>query len=214
MIETRSLSKSFGPNHAVREISLKIEPGETIVLQGPSGSGKSTLLRLLAGLELPDEGEVFIAGVEASRPGWAGEPHQRGIAMVFQRSALWPHMTVAQNLRFVIDDPGGNLAATEVDHLLAAVELDGYQARYPHQLSGGEARRVAIARALAGKPQRLLLDEPLTSLEPELKEILLAKLQAYLIESGASMLYVTHDREEAALVDGRLIKMSNGSLEA
>lgn len=214
MITARNLSKSFGSIRAVDGLTLEIPAGQTLVLQGPSGSGKTTLLRLVAGLEIPDEGEVALAGSPVSRPGWATPPHSRGIGMVFQRSALWPHMTVAQNILFGVTGISREQAALQLRTLLVQAALEGLAERFPAQLSGGEARRVALARALAAAPQRLLFDEPLTSQDPELKGRLLETIRGRVRESGATLVYVTHDAAEARQVEGRIVRMNRGRLEA
>jgi iron(III) transport system ATP-binding protein len=214
MIDLKHLSRSFGPVRAVDDVSLSIAGGDVVVVQGPSGGGKTTLLRLVAGLELPDAGEILLDGERVSAAGWATAPHTRGIGIVFQRSALWPHMTVAQNVCFAMSpdgNPRGRFArqgrawdtASRLELLLGQTSLAGLAGRYPAQLSGGEARRVALARALAARPQRLLLDEPLTNLDPELKSQLLDTILHHVQETGATLLYVTHDGEEAHQVDVR-----------
>ena len=141
MIDLRKVSKSFGSVRAVDAVSLVIESGEVVVIQGPSGSGKTTLLRLIAGLALPDDGEVLIDEEVVSTPAWASAPYSRGVGIVFQRSALWPHMTVAQNVAFPILDLPRQAAFERVIQLLEAVGLQDFERRYPNQLSGGEARR-------------------------------------------------------------------------
>ncbi len=214
MIELEHLAKSFGAVRAVDDVSLSIPSGSVNVIQGPSGGGKTTLLRLVAGLELPDRGEILLDGKRVSAPGWATAPHTRGIGIVFQRSALWPHMTVAQNVRFAISRDGGSRGrlarqgrpggtASRLEELLAQTSLTRLAGRYPAQLSGGEARRVALARALAAQPRRLLLDEPLTNIDPELKSQLLDTILHHVRETAATLLYVTHDREEARQVGVR-----------
>lgn len=212
MIDLRKISKSFGNVRAVEAVSLAIEDGEVIVIQGPSGSGKTTLLRLIAGLALPDDGEIFIDEVVVSTPSWASAPYLRGVGVVFQRSALWPHMTVAQNVRFPILQLSREVASERVREVLEAVRLQDLARRYPNQLSGGEARRVALARALVARPQRLLLDEPLTHIDPALKERLLGLIKDHTQEMGATLLYITHDESEAEEVGGRLYRMENGKV--
>jgi ABC-type Fe3+/spermidine/putrescine transport system ATPase subunit len=210
MIELRKISKSFGVVSAVDAASMTIEARDVVVVQGPSGSGKTTLLRLIAGLALPDDGEILIDEEVVSTPSGASPPFSRGVGVVFQRSALWPHMTVAQNIRFPILNLPKQAASERVAQLLEAVGLKDLARRYPNQLSGGEARRVALARALAARPQRLLLDEPLTHIDPALKERLLTLIKDQTQEMGATLMYITHDEREAEDVGGRLHRMENG----
>ena len=212
MISILSLSKKFGSHAAIEDVFLEICDGETVVLQGPSGSGKTTLLRLIAGLEVPDDGEIFFDGKLASSPKGVLPPYQREVGIVFQRSALWPHMTVAKNILFCMDgkDPGEN--RRYLNWILQELELSELVHRYPSQLSGGEARRVALGRALARKAKYLLLDEPLTSLNPELKARLLQVILHAKQDDGAALLYITHDIEEARSIGGRLVQLKMGRL--
>ena len=213
MIQLKEVCKRFGLVQAVAAASLEIEPGEKVIIQGPSGSGKTTLLRLIAGLELPTEGEIWIDGLLASKPGWAMAPHRRQIGVVFQRSALWPHMTVAQNLEFAMNGLSRQAREVRLRMLLAQAELTKLAQRYPDQLSGGEARRTALARALASQPRRLLLDEPLTNLDPDLKQQFLTLILEYTSQADASLVYITHDDEEAGVINGRLLRMQLGGLK-
>ena len=214
MISLHGVSKSFGPIQAVEAVSLEARQGEIVVLQGPSGGGKSTLLRLISGLEVPDEGEVWLDGRCVSAPRRCEAPHARGIGMVFQRSALWPHMTVAGNIRFGLGRAAPKETQARLSQLFEALELGPLAGRYPSQLSGGEARRVALARALAPRSRRLLLDEPLTSLDPALRERALQAILRQVEETEATLLYVTHDADEATLVGGRMVRMDHGRLAA
>jgi len=208
MIAIRRLTKCFGAVKAIDNLTLEIATGETVVIQGPSGSGKTTLLRLIAGLEVPDQGEIHIRGKLVSSPGWVAPPHTRKIGFVFQRSALWPHMTVAQNIRFAMNRKKD--VAFLLRELLQQMVLEDLSNRYPNQLSGGEARRVALARALAAQPKHLLLDEPLTSLDPDLQMRLLQVIQDYVGISNATLLYVTHAINEVQQVSGMLLQLDHG----
>jgi iron(III) transport system ATP-binding protein len=212
MIAMQSVTKTFGTVTALDDLTLEIPAGQTMVVQGPSGSGKTTLLRLIAGLDLPTQGEIHIDGALASTQNWATPPYTRGIGMVFQRSALWPHMTVAQNIRFATRRNPAAEADAIVSRLLEETALVELQGRYPSQLSGGEARRVALARALAARPKRLLLDEPLTSLDPDLKLRMLTVMKDYVMNSAATLIYVTHILDEAQQVGGRLLRLDRGRL--
>jgi iron(III) transport system ATP-binding protein len=212
MIALQSVTKTFGTVTALDDLTLEIPAGQTMVIQGPSGSGKTTFLRLIAGLDLPTNGEIHIDGELASNQNWAAPPYTRGIGMVFQRSALWPHMTVAQNIRFATRRNPAQEADTIVSKLLEETDLAELQGRYPSQLSGGEARRAALARALAARPKRLLLDEPLTSLDPDLKLRVLAVIKDYAINSAATLIYVTHILDEAQQVGGSFMRFNRGRL--
>jgi len=213
MISLRSLCMSYGALPAVIDASLEIASGASVALSGPSASGKTTLLRLIAGLEEPQSGEVWIGGKLASAPRkLLLAPHQRGLGMAFQSPALWPHLTVAQNILYGVR--GGAPGQTSlVGHLLEALELTGLARRYPGEISGGQARRVALARALAPRPACLLLDEPLVNLQPDLRARLLEFTVAWARESGAALLYVTHDPLELERIPGRRLSMRAGRLD-
>lgn len=212
MIQLRHLTRRFGPVTAVRDVSLDIAQAASVAILGPSGSGKTTLLRLIAGLEMPDEGEIRIGGRLASRPGWLLPPHQRGIGFVFQAPALWPHMTVAQNVLFGLQQVPRPHAQARLAEILEQTALSTLAARFPAQLSGGEARRVSLARALAPRPKYLLMDEPLTNLDLALKAELLSLVQHTARATGAALVYVTHDPDEAAQISGRILTLRDGRL--
>jgi len=213
MIEARLLSRRFGAKAVLHQVSFSLCAAESVAVLGPSGCGKTTLLRLLAGLDRPDEGEVHIDGRLASASGYVLPPHLRGIGFVFQSAALWPHMTVAGNILFGLADLPARVARQRLAEVVEQTALSGLEQRLPGDLSGGEARRVALARALAPRPRYLLLDEPLTSLDSDLKRELLALVCAVRRESGAGMIYVTHDREEADAVADRTMLLRDGRLE-
>jgi len=213
MISIRDLTKSFGEVKAVDHVSFEIQEGESLAIFGPSGGGKTTLLRLIAGLELPDEGEIHINGALMSRVGQAVPPHQRGIGFMFQTSALWPHMSIAENILFGLHNFPKDAAHQRLDEILDLVELQGLERRYPAQLSGGQSRRVALARTLAPKPKVLLMDEPLTNVDPDLKESLLRLVKETASVEGTTLLYVTHDNKEAnEIAKGNLLEMVNGRI--
>ncbi len=211
-IVVKGLAKHFGDTTALSGVSLEIPDGDAVAVVGPSGSGKTTLLRLIAGLELPDQGEVYLDATLASRPGWALEPHRRGIGFVFQTPALWPHMTVAQNILFGMHGLPKPAARERLKNLLGRMGLVGFDRRYPDQLSAGQARRVALARALAPEPRILLLDEPLTNVDELLKAQLAALILECTSESGANVVYVTHDHSEARRIGRRALVLRGGQL--
>lgn len=209
MIQLVGVSKSFGPVAAVDGFDLIVEQGARVAVLGPSGCGKTTLLRLVAGLELPDAGTIRIGGAEASGPGRGIAPHSRGLGFVFQDAALFPHMSVAANVGYGLDGSRSEVRL-RTDELLAAVGLDGRGGRYPAELSGGQQRRVALARALAPAPVRLLMDEPLTNLDAAARDGLLAVVDRLVADSGASLLYVTHDHAEADALGCEIVGMRDG----
>jgi iron(III) transport system ATP-binding protein len=213
MISLRQVSKSFGDVKAVDEMTLDIAEGNHVAVLGPSGSGKTTLLRLIAGLEMLDSGEIYIDDMLASTPKWTLEPHRRKLGFVFQTPALWPHMTIAQNIMFGLHNEAKDEAKERLREMLDLVSLSGMEHRYPHQLSGGEARRVSLARTLAPGPKYLLMDEPLINLDIELKDRLLSIIKEAVLTTNACLIYVTHDREEAEQVAQKILIIRNGHLQ-
>jgi iron(III) transport system ATP-binding protein len=214
MISVRNVTLYYSSTIAVDSVSLEVDSTAPVVIAGPSGSGKTSLLRLIAGLEIPHQGEIYINDFLVSKPGWAIEPQVRNIGYVFQTSTLWPHMTVAQNIGFGLHNLHKAEKKNRIREQMETMSLDDLADRYPHQISGGEARRVSLARALAPRPKNLLMDEPLTNVDPDLKERLLAFIMETVVKTEACLLYVTHDIEEATAVSGRIMKMENGRLGA
>jgi len=212
VIVLHHLSKRYGAVEALKPTSLVLPAGSITVLQGPSGSGKTTLLRLIAGLERPSTGEIRLAGSLAGSPTWSQPPHSRDTGFVFQNPALWPHLTVAQNVAFGLLGLPKREITQRVGDILAAMELNGLEKRYPSQISGGEARRTAIARTLVTRPRRLLLDEPLTHLQDELKLHLLDLILDQVRDLASTLLYVTHDAEETRRIGGTLLTLVDGQL--
>ena len=208
MIALRQVTKSYGRAKAVEQISFEVPAHAALAILGPSGSGKTTLLRLIAGLELPDQGEIYLWGELASKPGWVKPPHQRSIGLVFQTPALWPHMTAGQNILFGLNGTPRQQGRCRLDELVGQLHLEGLVNRYPGQLSGGEARRVALARALAPRPRCLLLDEPLTNLDAKLKGEILPVIQALINETGPCLIYVTHDVGEAQCISQQILTLA------
>jgi len=213
MIVVNQITKSFGNVRAVDGVSFKLNDAESLSIVGPSGSGKTTLLRLIAGLEVPDGGTVYIDGQCASTPRRVIEPHRRGIGFVFQRPALWPHMTVAQNILFGVGHLSRDEAARRVTALLEVTDLVGLDRRRPDELSVGETRRVALARALAPRPKYLLMDEPLTNLDPDLKRRMLGLIRSSVDDTETSLIYVTHDQDEVGELTDRVARLAAGRLE-
>jgi ABC-type Fe3+/spermidine/putrescine transport system ATPase subunit len=204
------LSKRFGAIRAVDGVSLELTERETLALLGPSGCGKSTLLRLVAGLERPDRGRVL----HDERDITPLPPQKREMGVVFQDYALFPHLNVAGNIGFALVERGrpAPQVRARVAELLELVGLSGFERRQVFELSGGQQQRVALARALAAEPSLLLLDEPLSNLDAELRQALQVELRALLVELGVKALYVTHDQSEAFAVAGRVALMRDGRL--
>ena len=214
-ISVRSITKSFASHPALDSVTLEIAPKESVVILGSSGCGKTTLLRLIAGLEIPDSGEIWLGDVQVAGPGRSLlPPYRRQIGFVFQDLALWPHLTVAGNLQFVLDALRVPEAerSRRIDEALKLVRIDGFATRYPHELSGGEQQRVALARALIGSPRLLLLDEPLSSMDAELRATVRTELARIQRTLELTTVYVTHDREDAAVLADRVIEIRAGRI--
>jgi iron(III) transport system ATP-binding protein len=209
MIRLEGVTKRFGDVSAVEGASLCVARGEVVALLGPSGCGKTTLLRLVAGFEKPDSGTVEVAGRMVSGTGAWVPPEHRRIGMVFQDYALFPHLTVAENVGFGL---GRRARAERVAELLSIVGLDGLGRRYPHELSGGQQQRVALARALAPAPELVLLDEPWSNVDPFLRESLRAEVTDIMRPLDVSVVLVTHDREEAFSLADRIALMRDGTV--
>ena len=214
-IQLRALTKRYGERVVLDRLSLDVTEGEIVALLGASGCGKTTTLRLIAGLETPDEGEILIADECVAANGRnLVPPNARGIGFVFQDLALWPHLTVAGNLDFVLASAGVSKGerAEGRDEILRLVHIAQFASKYPHQLSGGEQQRAALARALVARPRLLLLDEPMSSLDADLKMDLLRELGALQQSLGVTTIYITHDRAEAQVIARRVVTMRNGCI--
>ncbi len=206
------LSKRFGDVAAVAGLDLTVRPGELVSLLGPSGCGKTTTLRLVAGFLTPDGGEIRVGERVLSSPAVVVPPERRRMAMIFQSYALWPHMTVTQNVAYGLRFAGAPRAGREhrVNEMLKAVQLAGYGARYPGELSGGQQQRVAVARALVVEPEILLLDEPLSNLDASLREEMRFEIRRLHERFGITTLYVTHDQAEAMVISDRVAVLRDG----
>jgi putative spermidine/putrescine transport system ATP-binding protein len=211
MIEITGLSKTYAGSPALREASLSVAQGELVCLLGPSGCGKSPLLRLVSGLIAADQGTILLDGQDMT----AWPANRRPTAMVFQSHALWSHMTVARNVGFglrVRGLPRAEIAA-RVQAALALVGLQGFDARLPQELSGGQAQRVALARCLVVEPKVLLMDEPFSALDAHLRKSLREELKALQRRLGLTTIFVTHDQEEAMELADRIVVMRSGRIE-
>jgi iron(III) transport system ATP-binding protein len=204
------ITKDFGPTRALDNIDLSISAGELFFLLGPSGCGKSTLLRLIAGLHEPTSGRILFGDRDVTSLG----TNRRNAVMCFQSYALWPHMTVYDNVRFGLDVRGvtGSESKRRIDEVLALVRMDTYAQRKPNQLSGGQQQRVALARALAVRPDCLLLDEPLSNLDAKLRHEMRSEIRRICKTAGFTTIYVTHDQKEALSVADRIAVLKDGKL--
>ncbi|MBD2353736.1 sulfate/molybdate ABC transporter ATP-binding protein [Tolypothrix sp. FACHB-123] len=210
-ILVENVSKNFGSFHAIERVNLEVKTGSLVALLGPSGSGKSTLLRLIAGLELPDSGKIFLTGKDATYQ----SVQDRNIGFVFQHYALFKHRTVRQNIAFGLEIRKVPVKKIQgrVEQLLELVQLTGLGDRYPSQLSGGQRQRVALARALAVEPEVLLLDEPFGALDAKVRKDLRAWLRRLHDEVHVTTVFVTHDQEEAMEVSDEIVVMNKGRVE-
>ncbi|MFI0422882.1 ABC transporter ATP-binding protein [Spongiactinospora sp. 9N601] len=210
-VELDGLTKKYGTVEAVRGISLSIRRGEFLAILGPSGAGKTTLLNMLTGFEKPTSGAIRINGRDVARLA----PHKRGIGVVFQHYALFKHMTVAQNVGFPLRMRGMSMREqrSHIQHALELVKLEGFAARFPDRLSGGQQQRVALARAIVFRPALLLMDEPLGALDKRLREHMRVEIKRLQRNLGATVIYVTHDQNEALTMADRVAVMNDGVVE-
>jgi ABC-type Fe3+/spermidine/putrescine transport system ATPase subunit len=216
ILEVERLGKSYGGSHiALRDINFSVKQGEIISVLGPSGCGKSTLLQLIAGLQQPDEGEIRLRGTTVATVSRLVPPEKRGINMVFQDYALWPHMTIYDNIAYGLRRkklPAASIRE-QIAELVALLHLEGLEDRLPPQLSGGQQQRVAIARALATKPDLLLLDEPLSNLDMRLRIEMRSEMAYLFRQLGTTVFHVTHDPDEAFAMADRLMIMRAGAVD-
>jgi spermidine/putrescine ABC transporter ATP-binding subunit len=211
LLEVRSVTKRFGPHEVLKNLTLDIPAGEFLTLLGESGSGKTTLLRLIAGFEQPTSGEILMNGERLDTQ----PAHERPVNTVFQHYALFPHLSVRENVAYglkVRSTPQNEISA-RVDQALAMVKMSDFANARPSKLSGGQQQRVALARALINRPQLLLLDEPLSALDANLRKQMQSELKSLQREIGITFLFVTHDQEEAMALSDRIALLRNGALE-
>ena len=210
MLNIQNISKSFAHIKAVNNVSINIKNGEFFALLGPSGCGKTTLLRIISGFEKPDQGSIFINGKNVTNV----EPHNRPTNMLFQSYALFPHYNVFKNISYGLEREGleANEIKKRVDEIISRTNLGGLEDRKPDQLSGGQKQRVALARCLIKKPDVLLLDEPLSALDKNLKELMKLELKKLQTEFGITFIMVTHDQDEALVMADRIAIMDEGSI--
>lgn len=213
LLKVHKVSKSFGDNQVAKEVSFSLQKGEIGCLLGPSGCGKTTLLRIVAGFEAIEAGCVNISGMEVSAPGLNVVPEKRSIGMVFQDYALFPHLSVFENVAFGIASKRSARAKENVLQLLDLVGLNDTTGKYPHELSGGQQQRVALARALAPRPELLLLDEPFSNLDAVLRDRLTVEVRDILKELGTTALLVTHNQYEAFSVADRIGVLFEGQMK-
>jgi len=208
MIRISGLAFSYGTTEVFRDLSLEIPKGDFLLLEGDSGSGKTTMLRLIAGLEKPSAGRIFLAGEEVSSPETCHPPHRRGIGMVFQTPALYPNLPVGDNIGFALQEPSRD----RIGKLLEMVELEGFAGRMPAELSGGQAHRVALARALAPEPGILLLDEALSHLPEALRGRMQSLIDTFAAANACTVIQVSHDNSTADRAARRKMTLRDGKL--
>ena len=210
ILKVKNLSKNFGKVKAVQEVSFEATEGEVLSLLGPSGCGKTTTLRCIAGFENPDQGEIYLDNRKITTI----PPEKRGIGMVFQNYALWPHMTVYGNLAFglQIRKVPKDEITKKVKKVLNMVQLEGYENRYPRQMSGGQQQRIAMARALVFEPEIMLLDEPLSNLDAQLREEMRFEFTELQRKLGITAIYVTHDQAEALVISDKIVILDQGKI--
>jgi iron(III) transport system ATP-binding protein len=210
-LECRALSKRYGQVQALEEVDLTLPRGQVLALLGPSGCGKTTALRLITGFDSPDSGTITISGQRVFQPGRSVPPEKRKVGMVFQEGALFPHLTVEQNVAYGL--PRRADRKERVHEVLGLVGLENLCHRMPHELSGGQQQRVSLARALAPQPEILLLDEPFSNLDPGLRDQVRRDVREILRASNATAIFVTHDQEEALFIGDAIAMMRQGRIE-
>lgn len=210
MIEFEKVSKSFRNTRVLENVSFKVDSQKLLAILGASGSGKTTLLRLIAGLEMPCKGKILQDGVTVSTPDYRLPPYRRKLSMIFQNLCLWPHMTVAEHLGFVLDGVSKADRPEVIDEMLQRMDLDKLRSRYPYQLSGGEQQRLAVARSLITRPAFLLMDEPFSHLDFILKKEMMSLLLKLRENTPMTIVYVTHNLDEAMTLADKIMAMEKG----
>jgi iron(III) transport system ATP-binding protein len=213
VLEIENMYKNFGGNRILSDLSFSVGKGELLTLLGPSGGGKTTILRCIAGLQEIDRGTIKIHDELVSSPEVLVPPEKRGVGIVFQNLALFPHLTVGQNVSFGINSYDLELYPEKVDDLLELVDLSHKKDCYPNELSGGQKQRIALARSLAPNPSILLLDEPFSSIDAGLRIEMREELRTILKTTGTTTIFVTHDQEEALSISDRVLILKNGRIE-
>jgi len=213
VLECLEVTKSYGNVLAINNISLNLRPGEILSILGPSGCGKTTLLRLIAGFENLDHGEINIQGRKMSDASRHVPPEDRDVGMVFQEYALFPHMTVAQNISFGLRKMSRPEKQQRLKEVVNLVRIAGLENRYPHELSGGQQQRVALARTLAPRPVTMLLDEPFSNLDSQMRVEMRQEVEGILKSNNIATVFVTHDREEAFAISDRIAVMNEGKID-
>lgn len=212
-ILVRNLVKTFGDTNVIDDVTFTVPTGEILVILGASGCGKTTTLRCIAGLEKPTSGEIIIDGKPVFSARVDVPPENRGLGMVFQSYALWPHKTVFGNVSYGLGSASSEEKRAKVKEALALVGLSGTEDRYPSTLSGGQQQRIALARSAAARPKLMLLDEPLSNLDAKLRETMRSELRTLINELGMTAIYITHDQSEAMALADQVIFMRNGKIE-
>jgi iron(III) transport system ATP-binding protein len=211
-VEISKLSFTYSAAKVLDHFSFSMNKGEIVGVLGQSGSGKSTLLRLIAGLETPTEGEISISARTMVNAWTFIQPEQRGVGMVFQDYALFPHLTAARNIEFGLHRMTRSERQARLKEMIELVQLSGLENRYPHELSGGQQQRVALARALAPKPSLLLMDEPFSNLDTELKAAIRSELRDILRKAEMTCLFVSHDQQDVDVICDRTIRIDKAAL--
>lgn len=211
-LDVRNLSVKLQGKIILQDVSLQLQQGQIASMLGPSGCGKTTLLRSLAGFQPVSSGEIYVRNKLLSKAGYSLAPENRHIGMMFQDLALFPHLTVEQNIGFGLKSLSKDEQRTRIKHVLELTELDQQEKKFPHQMSGGQQQRVALARALAPKPEILLLDEPFSSLDPDLREQVATEVRKILKHENVTAVLVTHDQHEAFAMADEVGVMENGSI--